>query len=155
MKNPMIRTITLTMAILSCCFSAMAQDQPASGKDKAAEMAKMMYESIDSEVEKQTERLGLADWQVFKLDSMLTHNYSAQTEEMQRMSAAKVSNLNMYIEVQDKWAEACYNGYRAFLNDEQWAKYEKQGAAKAKKSRDKRVAKAKAQTEKLNAKLKK
>lgn len=154
MKKLMIREITLALAVLAGCISAWGQE-PEGREERAAEQARQMFESIDKEVEKQTERLELADWQVFKLDSMLTHDFKAQTEEMERMSAAKVTNLNMYIQVQDKWAEAIYQGYRSFLNDEQWAKYEKQGAAKAKKSRDKRAAKAVADAEKLKAKLNK
>ena len=108
------------------------------------EQEKALYESVDKTIERFTDLLDLEDWQIFRIDSMLTHDYKAMTDEMQALSKSKVSNYDLYTAVQDKWGEQMYNGYRTILNDEQWAKYLKQGAARAKKARDKRAEKAQA-----------
>ena len=106
------------------------------------EQEKALYESVDKTIERFTDLLDLADWQVFRIDSMLVHDYKAMTEELQALSSSKVSNYDLYTAVQDKWGEQMYNSYRSILNDEQWEKYLKQGAGRAKKARDKRAEKA-------------
>ena len=62
-------------------------------------------------------------------------------DELKGMGEAKVGNSDLYIIVQDKWAEKTYNAVHRILNDEQWNKYLKMGAARGKKSRDKRAQK--------------
>lgn len=113
----------------------------AQGPQSPEEMEKAMYEAIDKEIERQTNILDLADWQVFRIDSTLTHDYMAMNEELMAMRASKVSNSSAYMAVQDKWLEAIYQSYCRILNDEQRAKYLKGGAARAKKARDKRAEK--------------
>lgn len=118
------------------------------------EREKALFESIDKTIERQTDQMDLADWQIFRIDSMLVHDYKAMTAEMEELSKAKVSNYDIYTKAQDKWMEQIYNGYRQILNDEQWAKYLKQGAARDKKARDKRAARVLASEAKLKEKTK-
>jgi hypothetical protein len=60
------------------------------------------------------------------------------TEELNQLQRAKVENMDLYQEVQDKWAESTDNAYNAIFTEEQWKKYMKSGGARAKKARDKR-----------------
>ena len=87
------------------------------------------------------EQLELEDWQVFYVDSILTHDYKAMQDEFAAMSAAKMTNSDLFYDVQDKWMEQIYQSLRKILDDKQWAMYEKTGAARDKKARDKRAAK--------------
>ena len=102
---------------------------------------KEFYEALEKQVEHMEEQLKLEDWQVFYVDSILTHDYKAMQDEFAIMSAAKVTNSDLFYDVQDKWMEQIYQSLRKVLNDEQWKVYEKSGAARDKKLRDKRAAK--------------
>ena len=85
--------------------------------------------------------LELEDWQSFYVDSILTHDYDALRVELKSLQAAKMSNADVYQQVQDKWAEQIYVALQKVLDEKQWAKYLKNGAAREKKARDKRAAK--------------
>lgn len=139
------RLITTIIALV--CFTALASAQKPKSPE---EQQKALFEAIDSQVEKLENQLDLADWQSFKVDSILTHDYQAMQDELQKLSSKKVENFDLYYQVQDKWYEQIYNAYHKILNEEQWAKYLKQGAAREKKARDKRAE----QAEKAAAKLK-
>lgn len=106
-----------------------------------AEREKQMYEMIEKEVEKYSGSLNLEYWQTFYVDSILTHDYTAMMEELDSRSKAKVSNSDIYQQIQDRWMETIYNSFHAVLDEEQWAKYLKMGAAREKKARDKRAQK--------------
>ena len=80
---------------------------------------------------------------MFYVDSILTHDYQAMRDELMVKSAAKVSNTDIYVQIQDKWMEQIYNAFSKVFDEDQWAKYLKQGAAREKKARDKRAAKRK------------
>ena len=134
----MKRLFVLTAVI--CAFSTLPLF--AQGPLSPEEQERQLYEAVDKEIERQTTVLDLADWQIFMIDSTLTHDYKAMTEELMVLRSSKVSNSAAYIAVQDKWMEATYQSYLRFLNEEQTAKYLKGGAAKAKKARDKRAEKA-------------
>ena len=101
-----------------------------------------VYEQAELEADRLQRVLDLEDWQLFYVDSTLKHDLPAMMAEVEGLRAAKVSNSSMYIAVQDKWLEHIDETYRKIFNDEQWAAYLKNGAAKAKKARDKRKAKA-------------
>jgi len=105
------------------------------------EREKQMYEAIQKQVDQLAESLDLEDWQIFYADSILTHDYGAMQKEFEAMSGNKVGNSDLYISVQDKWNEQIYNSFQKILSEDQWAKYLKQGAARAKKARDKRAQK--------------
>lgn len=124
-----------TILLSLFCFAAFAQNPDEEKQEK------QFYESIQKEVDKYETTLELEYWQVFYVDSILTHDYKAMREEMMRYSAQKVSSSDAYIAVQDKWMEQIYNSFRGIFTDEQWQKYLKQGAAREKKARDKRAEK--------------
>lgn len=102
---------------------------------------KQLRESIDQSLEKYERTLELEGWQLFYMDSIMTHDYSAMMAEMEDISKAKVENTDLYMQIQDRWNEKIYNAFRGVLNEEQWNKYLKQGAAREKKARDKRESK--------------
>ena len=123
-------------AMLLLPFLAGAQ-QP----QNEEEAAKQMREAIDQTVENYERILELEDWQSFYVDSILTHDYDALRVELKSLQAAKMSNADVYQQVQDKWAEQIYVALQKVLDEKQWAKYLKSGAAREKKARDKRAAK--------------
>lgn len=106
------------------------------------EEAKKLREGIDKEVDRLTDLLDLADWQIFYVDSTLSYNIESMRAEQKVLMAAKVSNTDLYWECTDKWQEATYLQYRKIFDDKQWERYLKSGGAKEKKARDKRAAKA-------------
>ncbi len=122
--------------LLPLCLSAQqVQDEE--------EEIKQMREAIDQEIDERTAALKLEDWQIFYMDSILTHDYDAMRVEMKALRDAKVSNSSFYTAVQDKWAEQVYQSFHKILNEDQWAKYLRGGASRDKKARDKRAAKQK------------
>ena len=123
-------------ALLLLPFMAGAQ-QPQSEEEEL----KQLREAIDRTVESYENLLHLEDWQTFYVDSILTHDYEALRQELKGLRAAKVSNTDIYTTVQDKWAEQIYNALHKVFDEDQWTKYLKSGAAREKKSRDKRAAK--------------
>ena len=48
---------------------------------------------------------------------------------------------DLYNQIQDKWMEQMYNAFEVVLDEPQWNRYLKAGAAREKKARDKRAAK--------------
>lgn len=127
-----------TVALLALSLSAFAQ-QPNDPEKEAKEF----QESINAEVERLENNLELEDWQVFYVDSILTHDYNQMRLELKELSDAKISNYDLYTEIQDKWVEKIYNSLNGVFDEAQWNKYLKMGALKAKKDRDKRAAKRK------------
>lgn len=132
MKN----SLTICLLFLSiCCF--------AQGPKSEKEREKQIREGIEKEIQRYEDVLKLEDWQVFYADSVLTANYAGMQEELKSMTESKVSNADLYTMAVDKWQEKTYEAFRKFLTDEQWAKYLKTGAGRAKKDRDKRAEKRK------------
>lgn len=127
-----------TVALLVLSLSAFAQ-QPNDPEKEAKEF----QESINAEVERLENNLELEDWQVFYVDSILTYDYNQMRLELKELSDAKISNYDLYTEIQDKWVEKIYNSLNGVFDEAQWNKYLKMGALKAKKDRDKRAAKRK------------
>ncbi len=116
-------------------FCAFAQQQ------SEEEEAKQFREALDRKVDDYTIMLDLEDWQTFYVDSILTHDYEAMRDELKLMQAAKMSTTDAYTRVQDKWEEQMYTAMEKVLDEKQWAKYLKTGAAREKKARDRRAAK--------------
>lgn len=126
-----IRVLTaFVMMFMGFAAYAQQQEQPD------------IFEQAEVEADRLQRLLDLEDWQTFYVDSILKHDYSAMMAEYQQFQKAKVSNASMYISVQDKWRDKIDESFRKVLNDEQWTKYLKSGAAKAQKARAKRKAKA-------------
>lgn len=126
----------LPLILLSVCPLLKAQ-QPMTEE----EQQKKIFEMIEQQVDKYTSLLDLEDWQIFYVDSILTHDYLAMQEELKSLSAAKMSFQDAYIKAQDKWSEAMYQAFHKVFNDAQWERYLKTGGARDKKARDKREAK--------------
>ena len=127
-----------TLLLLLLPLSVFAQEQKTPEQQE-----KEFRESIEKEVDRIADNLDLDDWQIFYVDSILIHDYTAMQQEMMELNSAKVSNMDIYYAAQDKWMEAIYNSFQKIFTDEQWAKYLKTGAARDKKARDKRAAKRK------------
>ena len=116
------------------CLDAFAQDQE-------MDEEKRMDESIEQVLENLERNLKLESWQVFYLDSIMRHDYSCLRDELKQLQTAKAANADLYNLAQDKWMEQMYVAFQGVLNDDQWTKYQKMGAAREKKARDKRAAK--------------
>jgi len=113
--------------------SLAAQEMTA--EEKKAE--KEFRESIERELDRLTNLLELEDWQVFYLDSILVHDYKAMQEELSELQKQKVSNTNLYYDVNYKWQDRMYEAFQKLFDEDQWAKYLKSGGARDKKTRDK------------------
>lgn len=103
---------------------------------------KEFYESIDSQVNRLTDLLELNDAQIFYVDSILVHDYSAMQAELKEMQDKKVSNPDLYYDIQFKWQDQVYYAFQKIFDEDQWARYLKSGAERDKKNRDKKRAKA-------------
>jgi len=126
------KLIMLTVALALPLFAA-AQEQ---GKEMSID------EYAEKEADRYTAMLNLEDWQTFYVDSTLKHDWGALKAETDKMMKEKVSNNTLYENVSDKWEEQIDLTFRRIFNDEQWAKYLKNGAAKKQKARQKRMAAA-------------
>ena len=124
---------------LFCLFTALmigsaslgAQNQPQSQEQQE----KQMMEFIDKEVKRLSELLDLEYWQEFYVDSTLTHDFRAMSDEMTSMQKSKVENSDLYADVRDKWMEKIDATYKRIFNEAQWKKYMKAGGERARKAR--------------------
>ena len=104
-----------------------------------------IFEQSEMEADRLQRLLDLEDWQVFYVDSTLKHDFPAMKEELEKLRNSKVSNMMLYMAVQDKWWDQIDATYKRIFTAEQWAAYLKSGAAKIQKARAKRQAKASGQ----------
>ena len=129
--------------MLALCLSvtmARAQDgQPQTPEERE----KQMLEYVDKEVQRLSTLLNLEYWQEFYVDSTLTHDLKAMSEEMEKLQSAKVENSDLYINVQDKWMQQIDDTYKRLFTADQWARYWKSGGKRAQDARDKRNKKKK------------
>lgn len=100
-----------------------------------------IYEQAEAEADRLQRILDLDDWQVFYVDSTLKHDFPAMMAEFDELRAAKVSNRDIFQDVQDKWWDKIDASYKTIFNEQQWNAYLKSGAGKAQKARAKRKAK--------------
>lgn len=107
----------IILLCLPICLSAQ-QSQTDPEKEE-----KQMRTAIDAQIETFTRTLKLEDWQVFYLDSIMTHDYTAMRDEIKSLSEAKVGNSDAYQMTQDKWMEKMYQAFDKVLDRDQWAKY--------------------------------
>ena len=124
----------IALFILSV-FTAKAQNQQPQTPEQ---QEKQLMEFVDKEVQRLSNLLNLEYWQEFYVDSTLTHDLKAMTDEMAKLRGAKVENTDLYQGVQDKWMQQIDDNYKRFFTDEQWKKYWKSGGERAWKSRQKR-----------------
>lgn len=133
-----MKRITIIAIAILLCVSAFAQQQ---APQTPEQREKQMYENIQKQVDNMAESLDLEDWQIFYADSILTTNFGALAKEFEDLGKNKVSDPEVYSRLQDACMEKNYNAFRRILNEQQWAKYLKTGAARDKKARDKRAEK--------------
>ena len=128
------------------CFLLALVCLPASAQSgqKKEDKEKKMDDFIQNQVSNLENSLKLETWQTFYVDSILNHDYRAMQDELDNLSSAKVSNTDIYIRTQDKWNEQIYQALSKVMNEAQWNKYLKMGAAREKKFRDKRNSRAEA-----------
>ena len=100
-----------------------------------------VYEQAEQEADRLQGLLDLEDWQVFYVDSTLKHDFPAMMADYEELRKAKVANQSMYQDVHDKWMDQIDKTYMRIFTDEQWAKYLKNGTARAQKARAKRKVK--------------
>ena len=122
-------------AITLSVFVARAQNQ---GPLTPEQKEKQLMDFVDKEVQRLSALLELEYWQEFYVDSTLTHDYHAMSEEMKKLQTAKVENTDLYLGVQDKWMEQIDATYKRIFNEAQWKKYWKSGGERAQKARNKR-----------------
>lgn len=123
----------LAVIAAASIYPAAAQQQD--GKPDVMELA-------ENEATRLEKLLDLEVWQVFYVDSTLKHDYAAMQADLEKFQKAKVSNVSMYVSVQDKWMDTIDSTYKAIFTEDQWAAYLKSGAAKQQKARAKRKAKS-------------
>ena len=121
------------LMLMATCAEAFAQQQQPEGPD--------IYEQAEAEADRLQGVLKLEDWQTFYVDSTLKHDYPAMMAEMEDLRAAKITNVDIFQDVQDKWWDRIDASYRNIFTDEQWKAYLKSGAGKAQKMREKRRSK--------------
>ena len=133
-----MKTKHILLAILSLSFTltSFAQEQLTPEQEE-----KKMREGIELLVLRYEESLDLEVWQTFYVDSILVHNYNAMAEETKALAMNRVENGDLYTMISDKWEDETYNAFRKILTDEQWKKYLKGGASRAKKARELRAKK--------------
>lgn len=128
--------ILLAILGLSLTLTGFAQEQLTPEQEE-----KKMREGIELLVLRYEESLDLEVWQTFYVDSILVHNYNAMAEETKALAMNRVENGDLYTMISDKWEDETYNAFRKILTDEQWKKYLKGGASRAKKARELRAKK--------------
>ena len=124
----------IALFILSV-FTAKAQNQQPQTPEQ---QEKQLMEFVDKEVQRLSNLLNLEYWQEFYVDSTLTHDLKAMTDEMAKLRGAKVENTDLYQGVQDKWMQQIDDNYKRYFTEEQWKKYWKAGGERAWKAREKR-----------------
>ena len=130
---------------LSPAASAQTPQQP---EGMTPEMEKKYKEFIDGEIRRLENTLKLEPWQTFYVDSILHHDYDAMQDELNQLRLSKVSNVDIYTSVKDKWNERMYEAIRNVLDEAQWKKYLKGGAEKEQRAREKRKARSENATKK-------
>ena len=130
--------------MLALCLSLYVTRAQGTGQQLSPEeKEKQLLEYVDKEIQRLSNLLDLEYWQEFYIDSTLTHDIKAMTEEMESLQAAKVENADLYMNVQDKWLQQIDNTYKRLFTADQWNKYWKSGGKRAQDARDKRNKKKK------------
>ena len=127
------------MASLAALILTFASEANASAQQQ--EKAPDVFEQAEKEADRLANLLDLEDWQVFYVDSTLKHDFPAMMAAYEELQKSKVTNMDMYQSVQDKWMDQIDQTYKRIFSEEQWAAYLKSGAARAQKARAKRSGK--------------
>ncbi|MDY6278415.1 MAG: hypothetical protein SPL35_08400 [Bacteroidales bacterium] len=133
-----MKKVIISAAIGMAIFSVFAVKASAQNPEKQP----TPEEVATKETERLERILKLEDWQVFYVDSTLQHDFAALEAEIKGMQQARVGNVDLYMEVRDRWMDQIDNSFKKWFTPEQWKKYLKSGAKKEQKDREKRREKA-------------
>ena len=116
MKHLLCKALFCTAFLLpaACLLHAQEPEEP---KEKTVE------EAAADEADRLASVLKLADWQVFRVDSTLQHDYRAWRDELKSLQDRKVENYNMYVAVKTKWEDIIDASYKRIFTPAQWEKY--------------------------------
>lgn len=67
--------------------------------------------------------LGLADHQVFFVDSVLQFNFAGLTKEIEEMQKAGIQSRDSYMNAQKKWGLKTEEAFEKILDNDQFLKY--------------------------------
>lgn len=118
------------------CLIAGALSLAAAGQQQQKEYDPI--EAAEVEAQRLTDLLKLEYWQTFYVDSTLQHDLTEMYEEYKKLQHEKVTSYDLYLAVQDKWTDKIEASYQKYFTEEQWKKYLKSGADRARKQREKR-----------------
>ena len=104
----------LSSALVAVCLSVFVAGAQNQQPQTPEEKEKQLLEFVDKEVQRLSSLLDLEYWQEFYVDSTLTHDFKAMTQELEEMQKAKVENRDLYINVQDKWMQQIDDSYQRF-----------------------------------------
>ena len=137
--NKRLPTVVLSVLVTLLMAPGAFSQQQKTAEDPDQE--KKLQEYIDKQIETLEISLKLEPLQVFYVDSIMNHDYKEMQKELQKLSSSKVSNADIYTMTRDKWSERMYQAFSKVFTEEQWRKYQKGGAGKQHKLREKRKAK--------------
>lgn len=103
----------LLFLLLSSQLVAQQQEQP---PKSPAEMASIQADDMQKQ-------LKLNDAQVFYVDSILQHNYTAVSAEFEKMKKAGIQSPENYMKVQKMWNEKTEDAFKKVLTEEQFIYY--------------------------------
>jgi len=103
----------LLFLLLSSQIVAQQQEQP---QKSPAEMASIQADDMQKQ-------LKLNDAQVFYVDSILQHNYTAVSAEFEKMKKAGIQSPENYMKVQKLWNEKTEDAFQKVLTEEQFIYY--------------------------------
>ena len=127
--------LSVVAFLMLSVYTAGAQNQQPQTPEQ---QEKQLLEYVDKEVQRLSTLLELEYWQEFYVDSTLTHDLKAMSEELVKLQSAKVENADLYQGIQDKWMQQIDDNYKRYFTEEQWKKYWKAGGERAWKAREKR-----------------
>lgn len=103
----------LTIAALFACNSANAQEQEQkSPEEMAIEMANKMEKELN-----------LNSTQLFYLDSILRHNYTELSAEIDNARARGSQDQQTYKAISEKWLQRTFDALKGVLDEQQYIRY--------------------------------
>ncbi|MCK9628250.1 MAG: hypothetical protein M0R37_06635 [Bacteroidales bacterium] len=103
----------LFFLLLSAKLIAQQQEQP---QKSPAEMAAIQADDMQKQFK-------LSDTQVFYVDSILQHNYTAIAAEFEKMKKAGIQSPDSYMNVQKAWNQKTEDAFKKVLTEEQFINY--------------------------------
>ena len=140
-----MKRIALPLTFIALALLAAATPLRAQNPDQ--EKPKSIPEIASDRADELMKYLKLEDYQVFQVDSTLTHDLQAMEDERMKMIKAGISNSDFYTAMFDRWYNSIDSTFQCIFTPDQWTRYMKSTYGKGKRQRDKRIAAWKAKTE--------